>query len=68
MENNNRKGDFMFSIKVILGGIGFLVFSICCILIKSLINWDIWAILCVIALIIGITLVIGGLLNSDNNK
>lgn len=58
----------MFSIKLILGGIGFLIFAICCILLSTLSNLPILTSLCIMSLIIGIVLIIGGLFSSDNNE
>ena len=58
----------MFSIKLILGGIGLLVFAIICILTSTLLNRPFFLYLCIMSAFIGIVLVIGGLLSSDNNE
>ncbi|MDF2672287.1 MAG: hypothetical protein K0R09_552 [Clostridiales bacterium] len=58
----------MFSIKLILGGIGLLIFAICCTSLANQWNLPIFAYIFVASTFIGIILVLGGLFNSDNNE
>lgn len=57
----------MKAIKLILGGIGFLVFSICCLLITYFASWRITDILCMISLPVGLIFVIVGLFTPTEN-
>jgi len=58
----------MKSIKIILGGIGFLTFTICCILLLEMGGWLFLNIPGIISLFLGIIMVISGLFINDNNS
>jgi uncharacterized membrane protein len=55
------------SIKIILGGIGFLIFTICSILLIDIAQWLFLTIPVIISFFLGIIMVISGLFISDNN-
>ncbi len=57
----------MKSIKIILGGIGFLIFTICSILLIDIAQWLFLTIPVIISFSLGIIMVISGLFISDNN-
>ncbi len=57
----------MKAIKLILGGIGILVFSICCFLLANLAGWNFMTIPCLISLAAGFILVIAGLFTKDDS-
>lgn len=57
----------MKSIKIILGGIGFLIFTICCILLGNMDDWSFLTIAGIVSLFLGIIMVIRGLFIDDNN-
>jgi len=56
----------MKSIKIILGGIGFLIFTICCILLVDMGGWVFLNIPGIASLFLGIIMVISGLFINDN--
>jgi len=56
----------MKSIKIILGGIGFLIFTICCILLVNMADWFFLTIPVIVSLFLGIIMVISGLFIDDN--
>jgi len=57
----------MKSIKIILGGIGFLIFTICCILLVNMSGWLFLNIPGIVSLFLGIIMVISGLFMNENN-
>jgi len=57
----------MKSIKIILGGIGFLIFTICCILLVDMGGWLFLNIPGIVSFFIGIIMVISGLFIKDNS-
>ena len=57
----------MRAIKIICGGIGFLVFTICCILLVNISDWGFLNGLAILSLPTGIVMVIVGLFINDSN-
>lgn len=55
----------MKGIKKILGGIGFLLFGICCFFLGRMMELDIFTVLAVVSPLVGITMVVEGMITNS---